>query len=67
MDPQSRTAPPPSATAVARLAGDARRYLAICQDLALRDFRGRYRGNLSGVAGLLIVPIAFLATSKAWK
>lgn len=38
------------------------RYVAICQDLALREFRGRYRGNLAGVAGVLLVPLAFLAT-----
>jgi lipopolysaccharide transport system permease protein len=41
---------------------ELRRYAAICQDLALREFQGRYRGNLAGVASVFVVPLAFLLT-----
>lgn len=62
MDGQSPArSPARPADALGRVGG-IQRYVAICQDLAIREFRARYRGNLAGLLGVLIVPIAFLAT-----
>lgn len=40
---------------------DARRYAEVVYTLALRDFQSRFRGNWLGLAGLVVVPVLFLA------
>lgn len=52
----------PRATMPAGPAGDVRRYVDVVQTLAIREFVGRYRGNLMGTFTALLVPVLFLTT-----
>ena len=43
-------------------AAEFRRYVALALALAAREFPGSYRGNVSGVLGAVLIPVAMLAT-----
>ena len=47
---------------VAAQAGELRRYADLTHALAMREFVGRYRGNLAGGLSAIAVPLMMLAT-----